>query len=172
MKSKGPILLVLVLLGIIFLALQYQYTSKKIIVGVEAPDVELTDIQQNRLKLSELRGAVVVVNFWASWCPSCVDEAPSFESLFRTLSGNPQFRLITILYRDDNEKVSRQMREKGYTFPIYSDPGNGAAKRFGITGVPETFIIDKKGILRNKVIGPLQWDSPHMIGTIRSLMNE
>lgn len=172
MRNKALILILLLLLGIIFLTARHQYSSKRTAVGTEAPEIELTDINRNKLKLSELKGSVVVINFWASWCPSCVDEIPSIEGLFRNLSGNTQFRLITILYKDDGDRVSRSMKKKGYTLPIYSDPDSSAAKSFGITGVPETFIIDKKGVLRNKVIGPIQWDSPRVIESLHSLINE
>ncbi|MDI6889782.1 MAG: TlpA disulfide reductase family protein [Thermodesulfovibrionales bacterium] len=172
MRNKALILFTILLLGITFLVVRHQYSSKRTIIGTEAPEIEVTDIHKNRVKLSELKGSLVVINFWASWCSSCVDEIPSIEGLFKNLSGNPQFRLITILYRDDGDRVSRSMKEKGYTFPIYSDPVGAAAKSFGITGVPETFFIDKKGILRNKVIGPLQWDSPRVIASLQSLMNE
>jgi len=64
------------------------------------------------------------------------------------------------------------MNKNGYTFPIYLNPDGSAAKKFGITGVPETFIIDKKGILRNKVIGPEEWDSPGAIKSFHALINE
>jgi len=64
------------------------------------------------------------------------------------------------------------MKENGYTFPVYLNPDESAAGIFGITGVPETFIIDKKGILRNKVIGPADWDSPRVIESFQTLINE
>ena len=80
--------------------------------------------------------------------------------------------MITILYRDDVDRITKSAREPGYTFPIYRDPDGSAAIRFGITGVPETFIIDKKGILRDKVIGPYEWDSPSVIDTLLKLINE
>jgi cytochrome c biogenesis protein CcmG/thiol:disulfide interchange protein DsbE len=69
-------------------------------------------------------------------------------------------------------KVLGYMKEMDCTFPVYLDSGGNAAKKFGITGVPETYIIDKKGILRNKVIGPSEWDSPYVIETLSKLINE
>jgi hypothetical protein len=70
------------------------------------------------------------------------------------------------------ERTIKSAREQGYTLPIYRDPDGFAATQFGITGVPETFIIDKKGILRDKVIGPYNWDSPAVSGTLLQLINE
>jgi len=119
-----------------------------------------------------MKGSVVFINFWASWCKTCKDEMPSIEKLYKYFSGNPKFKLLTVLYRDNMEIAFRYMKENNYTFPAYLNPDGSAAKQFRITGVPETFIFDKKGILINKVIGPLEWDSPNVIDTIYKLINE
>ena len=97
---------------------------------------------------------------------------PSIERLYRYFSGNPKFKLITILYKDDGDRAFRYMNENGYTFQLYLDPKRSAAQHFRITGVPETFIFDKKGILIKKVTGPLEWDSPNVIETLNNLINE
>lgn len=80
--------------------------------------------------------------------------------------------MITILYRDDLSRVSYAARQQGYILPIYRDPDGSAATGFGITGVPETYIIDKKGILRDKVIGPYDWNSEKATATLLYLINE
>ncbi len=173
MKTKTPLLLI-ILISIVLscLVIQCQRNQKVAKVGDPIPDVTLIDTQGNKLRLSELKESVVFVNFWASWCPPCIEEIPSIESLFRNLSGKPKFKMITILYRDDVDRIIKSAREQGYTLPIYRDPDGFAAIQFGITGVPETFIIDKNGILRDKVIGPYTWDSPPVIDTLLKLINE
>jgi thiol-disulfide isomerase/thioredoxin len=162
LKSKAVILVVIFIIGIAlaFLMVKDQYRTKIITIGSAVPDIELIDTNQNKLNLSELKGSVVFITFWATWCEPCIDELPSMEILFRRFSTNPRFKLITILFKDDRQKVLRYMKENGYTLPVYVNPDGTAAKKFGITGVPETFIIDKKGVLRDKKIGPEQWDSP------------
>lgn len=174
MKKKALILLIILLSGIAitFLIIRHQYRPEIITIGSVAPDIELIDINKNKIKLSELRGAVVFINFWATWCEPCINELPSIEELSRLTSGNPKFKLITILFKDDEYRAFNFMKENGYTFPIFLNPDGSAAKNFGITGVPETFIIDKKGILRNKIIGPAEWDSPQVIETFQGLVNE
>jgi len=137
-----------------------------------APDIELIDIRENTLTLYELKGSVIVINFWASWCQPCIEEMPLIEWLFRDLSGNPKFKLITIIYRDDEDRAFRYMKEKGYSFPVYLDPNGSAAKRFGVTGVPETYIIDKGGNLRKSIIGPLAMEYPHLVEIFHDLLNE
>ncbi|MEW6417409.1 MAG: TlpA disulfide reductase family protein [Nitrospirota bacterium] len=158
---------------IAFFLFGHQYNITRIpTIGSPAPDIELIDFNDNKLRLSDMKGSVVFVNFWATWCESCVDELPSIEGLFRSMSNNPKFKLITILYKDDGYRAFSYMKGNGYTFPLYKNPDGSAAKKFGITGVPETFIIDKKGILRDKVTGPAEWDSLHAVETFHKLINE
>jgi cytochrome c biogenesis protein CcmG/thiol:disulfide interchange protein DsbE len=174
LKSKAVILVVIFIIGIAlaFLMVKDQYRTEIITIGSAVPDIELIDTKQNKLNLSELKGSVVFINFWATWCEPCIDELPSMEMLFKRFSTNPRFKLITILFKDDKQKVLRYMEENGYTFPVYVNPDGTAAKKFGITGVPETFIIDKKGVLRDKKIGPEQWDSPIIMEMLLSMIHE
>lgn len=155
-----------------FLVIQRQYSSEIITIGSAVPDIELVDINQKKYTISEFKGSVVFINFWATWCEPCIDELPSIEILFRQFSKNPQFKVITLLFKDNSQRALKYMKKNGYTFPVYLNPDGLAAKKFGITGVPETFIIDKKGFLRYKRIGPEQWDSPIIMETFDSLINE
>jgi cytochrome c biogenesis protein CcmG/thiol:disulfide interchange protein DsbE len=174
LKNKAFILLTILLSGIIiaFLILRHQYSPRMTALGSVAPDIEFTDISKNKINLSDLKGSVVMINFWATWCEPCIDELPSIEVLFKQMSGTPKFKLITILFKDDEYRAINYMKENGYTFPLYLNPDGSAAKNFGITGVPETFIIDKNGVLRNKVIGPEEWNSPIIIQALLNLVNE
>lgn len=155
-----------------FFAVRSSHSPRITQNGSAAEDFELVDINGNKIKLSDMRGSVVFVNFWATWCGSCVEELPSIERLFKSLSGDPSFKMVTILYKDSIPDASSYMRQNGYTFPVFLNPDESAAKIFGITGVPETFIIDKRGILRDKVLGPAEWDSPRAIESFQSLMKE
>jgi cytochrome c biogenesis protein CcmG/thiol:disulfide interchange protein DsbE len=174
LKNKAFILLTILLSGIIiaFLIIRHQYGPRMTALGSIAPDIEFTDISKNKINLSDLKGSVVMINFWATWCAPCIDELPSIEGLFKQMSGTPKFKLITILFKDDEYRAINYMKENGYTFPLYLNPDGSAAKNFGITGVPETFIIDKNGVLRNKVIGPEEWNSPIIIEALLNLVNE
>ena len=174
MKTK-PLIILFVLVLVIFVAF-FSVRSRRSVkvaeIGSAVQDFAVTDMNSNKITLSDLKGTVLFVNFWATWCGSCVEELPNVESLFRALSGNPSFKMITILYRDDGQRARGYMRQNGYTFPVYLNSDDSAAKIFGITGVPETFIIDKKGILRDKVLGPAQWDSPQAISSFQALTKE
>jgi peroxiredoxin len=80
--------------------------------------------------------------------------------------------MITILYRDSPENASTYMKAHGSSFPLYTDPDQRSASAFGVTGVPETYIIDKKGVLRRRVIGPADWTSPEEKALIASILKE
>jgi cytochrome c biogenesis protein CcmG, thiol:disulfide interchange protein DsbE len=174
MKKKGIILLIIFIaaVALTFSITKPPQTTKITSVGSKPYDLELTDINKNRIKLTDLKGSVVLVNFWATWCGSCVDELPSMERLFKLLSVDPGFKMVTILYKDDLQQASGFMKQNGFTFPVYINPDESGIKTFGLTGVPETFILDKQGLLRHKVIGPEDWDSPRVIEALRTLINE
>jgi len=138
-------------------------------VGKPAPAFELKDASGNLWNLSDLRGKVVFINFWATWCTTCKAEAQSKEALFQKMRGK-QFQMLGILFRDDPGNLPAYYRVHNLSFPSLISPGNEAAKSYGITGVPETFIIDKNGIVREKIVGPLEWSKPENIKMIEKYL--
>jgi len=175
MNSKKLIVLSFLIVAASFLLfIPFSCNRKQeIAVGLQAPDLDIRDeISGRKLTSGDLKNKVVLVNFWASWCPPCKEEMPSIESLFKDLAGNDKFQMITILYKDPYQDGTVYMKQNGYTFPVYSDNNGITARNFGVTGVPETYVIDKKGILKKRVIGPAEWNSPEAINFINSLLNE
>jgi len=173
-KSKGVILAVILVLGVIgiILALKNrEHPVSKAAVGLEAPAFELKDTDGKLWRLADLRGRVVLLNFWASWCETCKEELPSIQSLIDIEKGNSKLIFISVLYNDSPEKALEYLKAKGFAFPVLIDTSD-TPKLYGITGVPETFIIDKKGTLKHHVVGPLQWDSPDIRATLTRLENE
>jgi cytochrome c biogenesis protein CcmG, thiol:disulfide interchange protein DsbE len=171
-KKGVALLIILVAVIAIIFSISTPKQTPKITADRTVPDFSLVDIESRQVRLSDLRGSVVFVNFWATWCGSCVEEIPSIEKLYRQLSENPQFKMVTILVKDDLQRASGFMKQNGYTFPVYLNTDESAAKFFGITGVPETFILDKKGLLRHKIIGPAEWDSPGVMENLQILFKE
>jgi thiol-disulfide isomerase/thioredoxin len=175
-KKKGLVLLIIFVaaVAVFFITFKTPQTTRVTLteIGSAPPNFELTDINNKSVKISDLKGSVVLVNFWATWCGSCVEEIPSMERMFRLLSGDSRFKVVTILYKDDLQRATGYMLQNGYTFPVFLNPDSSAEKTFSITGIPETFILDKKGILRHKVIGPEEWDTPRVLETLRTLINE
>jgi thiol-disulfide isomerase/thioredoxin len=173
-KSRTLILLIILIIGIAaaFLVMRPSDRTDRAAVGSAARDLQLVDINGSRISLSDMKGSVVFINFWATWCESCIEEMPAIERLSRLLSASGKFRVVTILFKDNLPRASGYLAQNGYTFPVYANPDESAARYFGITGIPETFILDKKGILRDKIIGPASWDSPPYLQAIQSLINE
>jgi peroxiredoxin len=130
----------------------------KAIKGQPAPNFMLTDLTGKEWQLSDLRGKVVFINFWATWCPPCIQELPSMEALKQRLS-TASFQMLTILYSDRPELGQSMVNKSGYSFPVLIDTDAAVGRQYGLTGVPETFIIDPQGILREKFIGPFDWES-------------
>lgn len=141
------------------------------VIGKPAPDFELQDTSGKVWKLSELKGQVVFVNFWATWCPPCREEMPSMQRLY-TLLPKDKFKMLAIL-NNDNPAVADDFAAKfGITMPILDDQDNQIGPKYGLTGIPETFIVDKQGVLREKFIGGAQWDAPGFRQLMMNYINQ
>lgn len=162
------------LTGAILVYFTMARTGERVVaVQSPAPDFEVADITTGqKVHSSDLRGKVLFVNFWASWCQPCKEEMPSVDSLFKEEFPKGNFVMLTILYKDSPENGLGQMKANGFNFPVYTDPQMNSAVAFKVTGVPETYIIDKEGILRKKVIGPVDWGAPEARSFIDSLLKE
>ncbi len=158
-KTGIPVLLLLTLLLLTSCGPGTEQIRVKAIPGEPSPDFTLTDLRGGDWQLSSLKGKVVFINFWATWCPPCIRELPSMEALNKRMVNEP-FQMLTILYNDRPELGQSLVNKSGYTFPVLIDPDSTVAREYGLTGVPETFIIDTEGILREKFIGPSDWNSP------------
>ena len=135
-----------------------------------APDISVISLNSVPLTLSELKGKVVLLNFWATWCPPCREEIPSMVKLNSSMVGKP-FQMVAVSVDEGGQQaVDSFLKERGFNLPAYTNPDGKAARIYGVTGVPETFIIDRNGIVVKKVIGPLAWDSPEVAAFIEGLM--
>jgi cytochrome c biogenesis protein CcmG/thiol:disulfide interchange protein DsbE len=140
-------------------------------VGKPAPDFDTVDLKGNVWSLSKLKGQVVFINFWATWCSPCREEMPSMQKLYAMLPKD-KFTMIALFNKDNPADVKNFVTKLGITMPILSDEYNFAGTKYGLTGVPETFIIDKQGIIREKFIGPAEWDSPENVAMLMKYINE
>lgn len=148
-------------------------SEKAVAVGLSAPDLKIRDaVSGSEVPPESLKGKVVFINFWASWCPPCREEMPSIEALYRELSAHDDFRMITVLYKDGYAAGSALVRREGFSFPVYEDMEGRSARSYGVTGVPETYIVDRRGILKRRVLGPADWHSPEVKDFILALMRE
>jgi len=147
-------------------------TARPIQPGVEAPDFTFPDLNGREVSLSDHRGKVVLVNIWATWCPPCRQEMPSMQRLYEKFKGE-NFEILAIgIDSEGREAVAPFMRKMSLTFPALLDPGETIRPLYGITGVPESFIIDKKGIVVEKIIGPINWATPEVFLFFKDLIDK
>ena len=125
------------------------------LVGKPASSFKLTAFDGKPLSLEALRGQVVVVNFWASWCyPACYEEAPTLERAWKTYKDRG-LMMVGVNFQDKDEPARRFLTQFGHTFPNAPDPAGRVSVDYGVYGVPETYFIDRKGRVRFKQVGPV-----------------
>lgn len=165
------ILLALIVTGsIVFKKFKASPLQKNAEIGKPAPDFELKDVNGKKWKLGQLRGKIVILNFWASWCNDCKEEKKSIQAYLNKNGIANDIVFLTVAYRDNPLKVKEFVKNAGYSFPVLIDDGD-VSSAYGVKGVPETFLIDKNGILRRKIVGPIQWDNPHIVPHLRQVLS-
>lgn len=139
-------------------------------VGDEAPNFRLRDLDGNLTSLSQFRGKVVLLNFWATWCGPCRVEMPAMEQLYRTYSRR-EFQILAVSTDPQGAAVTRPFQQKtGLSFPILHDTEMQIGLTYGARSLPMTFMVDRQGVVRQKIFGARDWDSPEARELIQLLM--
>lgn len=163
-------------LGVLFIALgaafYYQQLQVTARAGFPAPDFVLKDLGGRMHRLSDFRGKIVFLNVWATWCPPCRMEMPSMENLYRRLQGKDFVMLAVSEDEDGKATVQAFVDEIGISFPVLLDDQGSVPPRYGVTGYPETFIIDRAGRVIHHTIGPEDWDSEPAIALFTRLLDQ
>lgn len=124
--------------------------------GQVAPDFVLQEYATGRLvKLSDYRGKTVVLNFWATWCPPCIAEMPALQELQAAHEAKGDLVVIAVDVQEPPSVTGEFAAQRGLTMPILSDRSGSVAKYYGLPGLPGTFFIDREGVVRSKVLGPV-----------------
>src|SRR5436309_11014965 len=154
------------------LALKIRPQIELLGVGSAAPGFHATNLRTGRpTTLADYRGKVVLLNVWATWCQPCRIEMPSMERLHRKLAGN-DFAVVAVSVDEaDSAAVLQFTRELGLSFDILHDRAGAIQRLYQTTGVPESFVIERDGIIVKKVIGPAEWDGPVNETLIRKLID-
>lgn len=136
---------------------------------VSAPDFKLKNFKGDELALSSLRGNVVLVNFWATWCSTCVVEMPSMERLVERMKGKP-FRLLAVSVDDDWPAV-RKFFAKGTPLEVLLDTPRDVPKKWGTEKFPESFLVDKDGNIRYYIVSNRDWSTPAVEACIGAMLD-
>ena len=134
-----------------------------------APEFTVQDRGGQVHRLSDFRGKVVLINFWATWCPPCIEEMPSIESLRKEIDES-QLKIMALSVDDSWEPIDTFLEKYPYGFGIYADFQEKIAKLYGTHMVPETYIVDKQGVILCKVTGDRDWMEPATIAFLKSLI--
>ena len=136
-----------------------------------APALEAADLAGQRQALSQYRGSVVLVNFWASWCPPCLREMPSLERLAESLAGRP-FKVLAVNVGETPRRAEEAMRRIGYRGTLLLDPDQEIFDAWKARVLPISFLVACDGRLRYQALGPLEWDAPTVMDAVESLVRE
>lgn len=138
--------------------------------GRPAPDFRLRRLGGGEpVELSSLRGQVVLLNFWATWCKPCEDEMPAMERLYRELHADG-FELLAISVDTGDAEVEAFRKRLGLSFPILRDPDKKVATTYQSPRFPESWLVGRDGVLVARFIGPREWDAPEYVGRVRELL--
>lgn len=135
-----------------------------------APDFVLKDLSGNKLRLSDLKGKVVFLNFFAHWCPPCRSEMPSMQALYGKLKGK-NFEMVAVAVESSPKNDAESLvRSGGYTFRVLLDSNGAVAEKYGVRGIPATFVIDKKGRVVFEEVGSRDWSRGEVVKELKGLM--
>src|SRR5918996_751510 len=173
--ARSRLLIIVLSLAILSMAFTVVWMQsakyEPLTVGKAAPDFSLPDLNDKTVRLSDYRGKVVFLNFWATWCKPCREEMPSMEVLYKNFEKDGLVVLAISIDRVTTKKdIPPFVKGLSLTFPVLVDSWGQTDKRYKLMGVPETYIIDQQGVLREKVIGPRDWTVLDNLKTITGLL--
>ncbi len=136
-----------------------------------APELRATDLEGASRTLVDYRGKVVLLNFWASWCPPCLREMPSLERLRVKMAGRP-LEIVALDSAETADEVKAYLARMQLGFPVLLDPDGSNTRRWKVFALPTTFLLDAEGRVRYVLTGPTEWDEGEALHVIESLLSE
>jgi peroxiredoxin len=157
-----------VFLGLLLLLLSACYSgSRPPRIGATAPDFTVQDTDR-QITLSQLRGQIVVLNFWATWCPPCIEEMPSLVQMQQRMK-DKGVTVLAVSVDEDPGAYQKFLRDHGVNLLTVRDGEQKSNNLYGTFKFPETYIIDRGGIMRRKFVGPVDWTQPEIVDFLSKL---
>lgn len=144
-------------------------TAIKPWTGKQTPPLARPDLSGKVIDLKDLRGRVVVVNFWATWCEPCRDEMPSLERLRERFQGRP-LEVLTVNYGEGTPKIREFLQKQNISLPVLLDPEKEAAMAWRAGGLPITFVVDRGGKVRHYAFGERDWSDDETVALVENLL--
>jgi cytochrome c biogenesis protein CcmG, thiol:disulfide interchange protein DsbE len=138
--------------------------------GKLAANFKLKDLRGKEISLAALRGKVVFLNVWATWCAPCREEMPSIESLYRDFKANKNFVVLAVSQDTDGGLVAPFVKQNHLQFTVLLDPANEVGERYDVNGIPETFIIGRDGRIVAHHVGPYDWSNADIREALQELI--
>lgn len=170
MNRRQPLLGMMAVLGVAVIVLWASMTSPGRHGSPPAPSFVLRDLSGKAVKMDDLRGKVVLLNLWATWCPPCIQEMPTLEKLSQRMVGR-DFVLLAVSEDENSSAVAPWIAKRGFTFPVLLDERGQVGADLGITGYPETFVIDRRGRIVHHHVGYRDWSEPGIVRALEVLMD-
>ena len=177
-KTKKIVLIVVIFIFIVVLALFWYFNKKNINVlpapanqntestektSEKAPDITITDLNGNKVKLSAFRGKIVVLNFFSTHCPPCKREIPDFQKAYEKYGKNNdvQFLCVSIIgaLGEQRNDAQNYFNKNNFNLPLYLDEDASASEAFGVSSIPHTFIIDRDGNIKKSNLGMMDYET-------------
>ena len=169
-RSSGCVLLLVgALVGVAGVAAAAQEAPLVAWTGGPTPPLALRDLDGRPHDLTDYRGKVVVVNFWATWCQPCREELPSLERLRDAMRGR-RFEAVAVNVAEGEARVRRFLQEVPLRLPFLLDGDGETQRAWKVRGLPATFLLDREGVIRFWYLGELDWAQPAILRTVESLL--
>jgi thiol-disulfide isomerase/thioredoxin len=136
----------------------------------DAPDLTLADMAGKRITLSSLKGKIVLLNFWATWCPPCREEMPTLETLYQSFRSRSDFVLLAVDSSEKKDVVTDFLKKTPYSFSVLLDEDGAVSYHYSISAIPTTFLIDAQGKIIAGTRGAFQWDKKEFTDGLKTLL--